>query len=123
MVIQTARVHFFQRNRTQIEPDQDRLPTQALQPFDHVLGIADTPAEQQQLRLARGQGQSQFVIQSAVGIADHLVFVDHQQRRAVALNQPPLLGFEGGDENRRVQVFRQITRGNADIPAARPPFG
>ena len=51
-----------------------------------------------------------------------MVLVNHQQRWAITLNQPVLLGLERSYEDRRSQIFGEIARGNSAIPAASPLF-
>ena len=75
------------------------------------------------MRLRRGERDGEFVIQAAVGVAQHLILVHHQQRRAVAFDKPALLRFECGNQDRRVEILREVAGGDADIPAARAPFG
>ena len=86
-------------------------------------GLADTAAEQQQLGLRRRQGDGQFIVQTSIQVAQHLVFVHHQQRRTVALEEPVLLRLQGGNHDGSLKVFRQVARGDAHIPSASPPFG
>ena len=85
--------------------------------------IAHTAAEEEQLGLGRRERDGQFVIQAAVRVAQHLILVHDEQLRAVAFDQPAFLRFERGDEDRRVEILRQVAGGDADIPAARAPFG
>jgi len=64
-------------------------------------------AEQKQLRLRRRQRQGQFVIKAAIQVAQHLIFIDHQQSRPFPLNETIFLRFQRRDEHRRGEVFRQ----------------
>ena len=122
MEVQIVRVHFLQRHRAMVVADQNGGAAQAVQPFDHVLRIGHAAAEQQKLGLRRSESEGKFVIKSAVGVADHLVFVHDEQGGAVALDEAVLLRLQRGDENRGVQVFRKVAGGDADIPAAGAPF-
>ena len=113
----------LQRHGAFVVANQDGLAAEALQPFDDVLRVAHAAAEQQQLRLRRRQRHGQFVIQAAVQVAEHLVFVHHQQGGAVALDEAVLLRFQRGDQHGRAEILRQVAGGDADIPAAGAPFG
>ena len=95
------RVNFLQRHRTLLVPDQRRPPPQPFQPRHHLLRIGHAAAQEQQLRARRRQGQRQLVIQAPVRVAQHLVFVHHQQRRAVAADQPVLLRLQRRHDDRR----------------------
>ena len=123
MVAQAVGVDFFQRHGAMVMADQDGLAAKAVQPFDDILRVAHAAAQQQQLRLRRRQRDGQLVIEAAVRVAEHLVFVHDEQRRAVALNEAVLLGLQRGHQHGRAQVLRQVARGNADIPAAGAPLG
>ena len=93
MVIQVVGVDLLERHGAVVVFDEDRSAPEATEPFDDVLRVADTAAQEQELGLRRGESQGEFVIQAAVGVADHLVFIHHQQRRAVAGDEAVLLGF------------------------------
>ena len=55
-------------------------------------------------------------------IGNHLVFVDHQKPRTVPPQKTGALRFQRRHENFRIEIQRQIARGDADIPAPRAPF-
>src|SRR4029078_2333694 len=96
--------------------------SESLQPFHDVLRVGDAAAEQEQLRVRRGEGDGEVVIEAAVFVANHLVLVHNEQDGAVALDQAVLLRFQRGDNDRRVQVVGEVASGNADVPAASAPF-
>ena len=75
-------------------------------------------AEQKQLRVRRRQRQGEFVIQPAIRITEHLVFIHHQQGRAIAADQTVLLRLQRRHENRRVEILRKVAGGDAHIPTA-----
>ena len=52
-----------------------------------------------------------------------MILVHDEQRWPIAFDQPALLSFERGDEDRRVEIFGEIAGSDADVPAARAPFG
>ena len=112
-----------ERHRTHRVLDHLHGPAQTPQPVRHLPGIGHRSAEEQELGLGGGQGQGEFVVQSPVLVAEHLVLVDHQQGGAIAADQAVLLGLEGGDEDGGVEVLGQVTGGDAHVPATRPPFG
>ena len=105
-----------------IVTNQDSLAAKAREPFHHVLGIGHAAAEHEQLGLRRRQGDGEFVIKAAVRVTEHLILVDDEQHRAVALYEAVLLSFERGDDYGRTEIFSQVAGGDADIPAARTPF-
>ena len=75
------------------------------------------------MRLRRRQRHREFIVQAAVRVAEHLILVHDEQRWPIAFDQPALLSFERGDEDRRVEIFGEIAGSDADVPAARAPFG
>ena len=123
MVAQAVGMDLVERHGAFIVADQNGLAAKPLQPFDDILRIADAAAEQEQLRLRRRQGHGELVIQAAVEVAEHLVLVHDQQGGAVALDEAVLLRLQRGDQHGGAEVFRQVARGDADVPAARAPFG
>ena len=94
MIIQIVGVDFFQRNGAFFVADEHGLASEAFQPFDDLLRIGHAAAEEEELRAGRRQREGQFVIQAPVRVAQHLVFVHHQQGRAVAADEAVLLGFQ-----------------------------
>ena len=59
---------------------------------------------------------------SAHFVRDELVFIDDEQLRTLATQKTCALCFEGRYDHARIQIERQITSGDADIPATRPPL-
>ena len=55
-------------------------------------------------------------------ITEHLVFVHHQQVRTLSPEQPALLGFKGGHDNRSIRVLDPIPGRNTHIPSPALPF-
>ena len=105
-------------------PNPLGVPAQAaLKPSDDVLGVGHAAAEHQELCLGWRHGDGQLVVETAIGVAEHLVLVDHQKPRAVAIDEAVFLRLKRGNDDRRVQVFRKVTRGDTNIPAARAPLG
>ena len=70
----------------------------------------------------RRERERQLVMHAAHRIGDHLIFVDDEKLRPVAPQKTRALSFQGGDENLRAEIQRQIAGRDADIPAARAPF-
>jgi hypothetical protein len=112
----------LERDRPLFVADHDGLPAQSLEPFDDILRVGNAAAQEEQLRFSWSKSHGQFVIQATVSVTKHLIFVDHKQRRPASPDQMILLGLECRDHDRGVEVFCQITCGNAHIPAARAPF-
>ena len=96
--------------------------TQTAQPVGHLIRVGHRAAQKQQLRLRWSQCQGQFVVQSSVFIAEHLVLVDDEQGGAIASDEPVFLCFEGGDKNWGVEVLGQVAGGDAYVPAPGSPF-
>src|SRR5581483_7337800 len=55
MKAEIVRMDFLQRNRAMIVADQHRFAPESMQPLDDILGIANAAAEQEELRLRRGE--------------------------------------------------------------------
>lgn len=122
MEIEIVGLDFFERHGTMIVADKNCGAAQPMQPFDDVLRIGDAAAEEEELGVRRREGKGEFVIEAAVGVADHLIFINDEERRAIALDEAGFLGFESGDKDGRLEIFGKIARGDAHIPAARAPF-
>ncbi len=93
------------------------------EPGGDVLGVGNGAAEQEESGVGWSEGDGAFVVAAARGVGDHLVFVDDQDGGAFTSNEALDLGFEGGDEDGGVNVFREITGGDADIPFGVFPLG
>ena len=104
-------------------PNPLGIPAQALKPGDNMLGVGHAAAEHQELRLGRRHGDGQLVVETAIGVAEHLVLVDHQKPWAITVNEAVFLRLKRSNDDRRVEVFRKVTRGDTNIPAARAPLG
>src|SRR4051812_41458962 len=57
------------------------------------------------------------------GVADHLKFVDDEKARSFASKKAAALSFQCGHDDASVQVDRDISGRDADVPAAGPPLG
>src|SRR5687767_4406553 len=102
--------------------NEDRVAPESPQPFHDILRVADAATQQEQLRLRGREREREFVIQTAIRVREHLILVYNQENGAITLNQAVLLSFEGGDDDRRAEIFREVAGGNAYIPTARAPF-
>lgn len=123
MHVEIVRIDFLQRNRTLLVPDEHGFATQSIQPFHDILRVRHATAQEEQLGRRRSQRDGQFVVQPTIGIAEHLIFIHHQKRRAIPFNQASFLRLQRGDEDGRIEILRQISGGDSNIPTARPPFG
>ncbi len=123
MVAQAVDVDLFQGDGAKIGADEDGISSQAPEPLYEILGIGDAAAEEKQLGLGPGERHAQLVVETTIGVGEHLVFVDDQQSRSFSPEQAVLLGFECCDQNRGVQIFGEVAGGDAGIPAARAPLG
>ena len=121
--LQRVGENFFERHGAFLVADEGDLAAEALQPFHGVVRIGDAAAEKEELRLGRCEGEGEFVIQAAVGVAEHLIFIHDEQGRAFSANEAALLRFERGDEDGGLEIFREVAGGDADVPAAGAPFG
>ena len=117
MVAEVVGMDLLQRHGAVFVANEHGLAAQPLQPFDDILRVADAAAQQQQLGLRRRQGHGQLVIQAAVQVAEHLVFVHDQQGGAVALDEAVLLGLQRGDQHRRARGFRPGRRWRCRHPS------
>ena len=123
IVIEHPGVHLLKRHRPVVVPHPLRVTAQALQPCNDMARVGHAAAEQQQLGLGRCHGDGQLVVESPFGVAQHLVLIDHQQLGTIAVEEAVFLRLQRGDDDRRVEVLRQIAGGDSDVPAARPPLG
>jgi hypothetical protein len=123
MVAEAIGVDFLQGDRALIVTDQDGLAAKSLKPFGDILRIGDAAAEKEQLRVRRGKGDGEFVIETAVAVADHLVFIHDEQGGAFTGKQAILLSFKGSDQDGRIKVFREVAGGNPHVPPSRSPLG
>jgi hypothetical protein len=114
---------FVEGNRADFVSDEDGIASEASEPVDDLIGIGDGTAEEEELGVGWGEGDGQFVVQAAILIGEHLVFVDDEEAGAVAVDEAVLLGFEGGDEDGGGEVVGEIAGGDTDVPAAGAPFG
>src|SRR5688572_28239642 len=94
-----------------------------MKPFNDVLRVGDASAQHQQLGMRRSHRNRDLIIQPTVFVPEHLVFIDDEKTWPLTTNQSPLLGLEGGDDNRRVEVLREIACGDTNVPASRAPLG
>ena len=69
------------------------------------------------------QSQGQFVIQAPIQVAQHLIFIDDEQSRTDALDEPALLRLQSRHHDGRRQILRQIAGGDAHVPSSRAPLG
>ena len=49
-----------------------------------------------------------FVIQPAIRVSDHLILVNDEQRRAIAVNEPVLLRFKSSDDYGCLKIFCKV---------------
>ena len=122
-VVQAVAIDLLQRHGPFLMPDEHGAPAEAREPFHDVIGIGHAAAEQEQLRLRRCECDGQLVVQAPVGIADHLILVDHEQRGTVAADETVLLRLQRGDDDGGFEIFGEVARGDPDVPTARAPFG
>ncbi|MFM1943760.1 MAG: hypothetical protein RI897_2742 [Verrucomicrobiota bacterium] len=76
-----------------------------MEPFGDVLGVCDGAAEEEELGGGWCEGEGEFVVEAAVGVAEHLEFVDDEEGGALAVDESMFLGFEGGDDDWGVEIF------------------
>ena len=113
----------FEGNRAVFGDHDLGRATEVAEPGGDVFGVGDGTAEQEESGVGWSEGDGAFVVAAARGVGDHLVFVDDQDGGAFTAYEALDLGFEGGDEDGSVDVFREIACGNADIPFGVFPFG
>jgi hypothetical protein len=96
--------------------DQFSLSTKAMEPIHHLLWVPDAAAHEQELRRGRGKRDRQLVTYAPHGIADELVLIDHQHRRPLAPEEVGPLCLECRHDHRGVDILRDITRDDPDVP-------
>src|SRR5581483_7959234 len=102
--------------------DENRTPSYALQPGDHVVRVGYAPAQEKQLCAFRCERDCQLIMHAAHGVTEHLKFIHDQETRAFAAEKASPLRLQRRDNNLRIEIERDVTRGDADIPAAAAPF-
>ena len=122
MIIQIIGVDLFERHRALVMANQHGFASEALQPFNHILRVADAAAEQKQLGSRRRQCDSEFVVQAAVRITEHLVFVHDKQSGPIASNEFVLLRLQRCYQDGSGEIVRKVAGGNANFPAPSTPF-
>ena len=122
-VVQAVAVDLLQWHGPFPMSDEHGTPAEAREPFHDVFGVGHAAAEQEELRLRRRERDGQLVVQAAIGVPDHLILVDHEQRGAVAADEPVLLRLQRGDDDGGFEILGEVSRGDADVPTTRAPFG
>ena len=118
--------------------DDGDLAAEAGQPSGDVVGIGHGAGEEEQLHRGGQGGEHALVVVAPRGIAEPLVFVDHEQvgkargggfGKALVpgggsrAEEGALGGLEGGDDGRGVEVDGEVAGADADAPAAGAPLG
>ena len=118
VVVQVVRVNFLQGHRALVVFDQEGVAAQTPQPFHHVVRIGHAAAQEQELGRGRRHRQGKLVVQAAVGVAEHLVFVHHQQVGAFALDDYDFKNPRGllGVAAKRLQPHAQAEHEVFDYP-------
>ena len=120
--VQALDLDFLQRDGAGEMPDELHLAPEPLEPFHDVVRVLHAATQEQQSRLRRSHRDAKLVVQPTVAVREHLILVNHQQRWAIASDEPVFLRLESGDEHGRVEVVAQVTRRDAHMPAARAPL-
>jgi len=102
--------------------DEDGVAANAAEPLDGFIGVGDAAAEEEKLGGGFGEGEDEFVVHAADGVAEHLVFVHDEEVGAFGAEEAAFLGFEGGDDDGGVEVVGDVAGGDADVPAGGAPF-
>ena len=114
---------FFERHRTVFRHDDLGFAPETAQPGDDVVRIRHGAAEQEQTRVRRGERDGGLVVRAACVVGDHLVFVDDEQRGPLAAHEALELRLQRGDDDRRIDILRDVAGGDADMPLRVLPFG
>ena len=114
---------FFERHGAFLRHDDLRLATKTAHPRDDIVRIRHGTAEQQQTRVFRRERDGGLVVRAACVVGDHLVFVDDEQRGSFATHEALELRLQRGDDDGRIDIFRDVAGGDADIPLRVLPFG
>ena len=73
--------------------DEVNPAAESAQPFDDLGGIANAPAEKKESCRCGREGHRHLVVQSPVGVGDHLVFVENKETRSMPREDPLALGL------------------------------
>ena len=122
-VREVFQIHLLQRHGAFAVRHEHRIASDAAQPVHDILRISDAAAEEQQLRFRRREREREFVVRATHGVRDHLIFIDDEQLRPVALQQFSFLRFKCGHEHLRIEPQREVAGGDANVPPARAPLG
>ena len=101
---------------------ENRIPAEAPEPVPNRGRVSHAPAQEQEPGLRRGQSDAQLVVHPAGRVADHLVFVHHEQRWAIAPQEPLELRLQRRYHHRRVEVLREVACRDPHVPARLPPL-
>ena len=103
--------------------DENRVPADPLQPFHDGPRICHASAQEQKLGVDRGEGDRQFIVRTADGIPEHLVFVHSKKARTGSCQEPAFLCFEGGNQPGRLQPESDIAGADPGVESALGPLG
>ena len=56
--------------------DHHRITADAIEPLGDLLRVGDTAGKEQQLGLGWREGDGDLVVETAVEVADHLIFIN-----------------------------------------------
>lgn len=113
----------LQRDRALLGGDDFGGAAEVAQPGGEVLGVGDRAAQQEQASAVWGECDGAFVMTATGGVGDHLIFVDDEQGGAFSAHESLDLGFKSSDEDWGVDVFRDVSGGDADVPFGVLPLG
>ena len=83
----------IQWDRAISDLDEVNPAAESAQPFDDLGGIANAPAEKEETSRWGREGHRHLVVQSPVGVGDHLVFVENKETRSMPREDPLALGL------------------------------
>jgi hypothetical protein len=83
----------IQWDRAISDLDEVNPAAESAQPFDDLGGIANAPAEKKESCRCGREGHRHLVVQSPVGVGDHLVFVENKETRSMPREDPLALGL------------------------------
>lgn len=114
---------FLKRNGALVRANERGFSSETFQPVDDGLGIFHAAAKKEHLRFRRRERNAELVIDSALRVAQELIFIDDEELRSAPLEERRFLCFQGGDDDFCLEIFGNVAGRDADVPAAFAPFG
>lgn len=109
-------------NRSFLRLDDDGISFESGQPFFDMSRIGNGSTHEKELRILRGEGDGELVLETALPISDHLVFINDEKMGPLPGKESLSLGFERSYNYRRFKILGDIAGGDTDLPSLLFPF-